>query len=264
MTPSADPSSPSVALVTGAGQGIGRAIALAFARDGIDVVVNDREVAGAQVAAEIEAVGRRALFVQADVTDRTAMQEMFAQAVAHWGHVDHVVSNAAWMQRERVADASWEGFRRTIEVNQFGLFHVCQAAALTLINGQKAGRPPGSITVIGSVHAKFVFANNAAYAMSKAAANHFARVLAKELAPYHIRVNTVNPGWTDTPGERRFMEEDALQAAAAHLPLGRLADPEEIAEAVLYLATRARYVTGSEWGVDGGIVIAPETVCEQR
>lgn len=258
------------ALITGAAQGIGRAVALELAEQRWDIVINDLQPATSEAAREVlasvRARDRQALYVQADVSDREAVQQMFASAVERFGSIDTVVSNAAWMQREKVVDAEWEGFRRTLEVNQFGLFHVCQAAARQMVAQVEAGRRSNSsIVVIGSVHAKVVFENNAAYAMSKAAANQFARVLAKELVPYQIRVNTINPGWTDTPGERRFLNEAALQKAAAALPLGRLAKAEEIAQSVAFLASdAASYITGSELGVDGGVVIAPESVCEQR
>ena len=257
-----------VALITGAAQGIGQAIAIEFACAGMHVVINDIQGAESDGIVEtlekVKKLGREAMFFQADVSDREAVQAMFGRAVERFGHIDAVISNAMWSKRETVVEADWEDFRRVIEVNQFGLFHVCQAAARQMVRQFETGRAGGSITVIGSVHAHLVFANNAAYAMSKAAAEHFARVLAKEMLPYQIRVNTVHPGWTDTPGERCYLDEAALQEAAKALPFKRLATPEEIAKTVAFLASDAAgYITGASVGVDGGVRIAPESVCEQ-
>ncbi len=253
-----------VALVTGAAQGIGQAIALELARVGMDVVVNDIQDAD-ETLGKVRQLGREALYVRADVSDREAVRAMFSNAVEEFGHIDAVVSNAMWSKRETVTEADWDDFRRVVEINQFGLFHVCQAAAQQMVRQCEAGRTGGTITVIGSVHAHLVFANNAAYAMSKAAAAHFARVLAKEMLPYQIRVNTVHPGWTDTPGERRYLDEAALQEAAKALPFKRLATAEEIAKTVAFLVgDAAGYITGASLGVDGGVLIAPESVCEQR
>lgn len=264
------PSSSRVALVTGAAQGIGRSIALALAREGADLVLNDLEKkALAPVEAEIFALGRQALSVAADVSDPAAVETVFTEALRHFGALHTVVSNAAINHRERVADADLERFRRVLEVNQLGLVHVCQQAARHLRDPASRADAPetsdaGSILIISSVHGRVPFEGNAAYAMSKAAANQFTRVLAKELLPHGIRVNAIAPGWTDTPGERRHFSEAELQAGGRRLPMGRLATPEEIAEAAVFLTSeRARYITGTILDVDGGFQIAPECIAPQ-
>lgn len=249
-----------VALITGAGQGIGRSIAEAFAREGADIVANDlpRDLdAGRdeldETAATVESIGRRALPVRADVSDRDAIHAMFESAVAEFGHVDILVSNAAYNCRQPVITADWNEFRRVIEVNQFGLFHVCQAAAKQMIVQSQQGRLGANIVVISSVHARVALPNNAAYAMTKAAANQFCHVLANELSEHRIRVNAINPGWTDTPGERKYFTDEQLKEGGSKLPWGRLGRPEEIAGSAVFLCSEAAsYITGSVLDVDGG------------
>ncbi len=251
-----------VALVTGAGQGIGQAIARAFARAGADVVVNDlSEDALSETMAAVNAFGQEAMACVADVSDREAVRAMITSAVDRFGRLDVVVSNAGWNERQLVVEADWETVKRVIEVHQFGLFHVCQAAVQQMVTQDREG---ASIIIIGSVHADIAFSHNAAYAMSKAAAAQFGKVLAKEMAEHRIRVNVIQPGWTDTPGERRYSEEAALQAAGKNLPLGRLADASEIAAAALFLASdQASYMTGSVVDVDGGFKISVESLATQ-
>ena len=250
-----------VALVTGASRGIGRGIALCLAEEGADLVVNyrsHREEAD-EVAAVITGMGRRALIWQADVADRAAMEKMFAAAVAHFGHIDVVVANAAYSVREPVLVASWEGVQRTWEVSQAGVFHTCQFAAQQMVRQVEAGRPGGKIVIISSLHEEVAFPGCAAYNMAKAAINHLGRTLAIELAPYRINVNIINPGWIDTPGERRFNTEERLQEGGRRIPWGRLGTPQDIGKAVAFLASDdADYITGSVLRIDGGYILGME------
>ena len=251
-----------VALVTGAGQGIGKAIAVALAQAGADVVVNDLSLEVLEDTVEaVRAFGCKALALVADVSDRDAVRRMIGITVEHFGHVDVVVSNAGWNERQLVVDADWETVQRVIAVHQFGMFHLCQAAAQQMLQQDFSGT---NIVIIGSVHADVPFAHNAAYAMSKAAAVQFGKVLAKELAPHGVRVNVIQPGWTDTPGERRFLNEASLQEGGKQLPLGRLADAAEVAAAVVFVASeQASYITGSVIDVDGGFKIAVDRLVPQ-
>ncbi len=246
-----------VALITGAARGIGRGIALCLAEEGADLVVNDLDPATASdvedargTAAAIEALGRRALVAYADVSDRAQVAALFAAAVAHFGQIDIVVANAATSIREPVVTARWEGVLRTIEVTQFGVFHTCQAAAQQMV---ATDRPGGKIVIIGSILAEIPFPTSAAYNMAKAAVNQLGRTLAAELAEHRINVNVINPGWIDTPGERKYASEAEIEGGGKHIPWGRLGTPRDIGRAVAYLASDdADYVTGSVLVVDGG------------
>lgn len=242
-----------VALITGAARGIGRGIALCLAEEGADVVANDLPGAdgpGARgTAAEVEALGRRALAYDADISDREQVAAMFAAAVEQFGQLDIVVANAAMSIREPVIEAQWDHVLRTLEVVQFGAFHTCQAAAQHMVRQGRGGK----IILIGSILAEVPFMNSAAYNMAKAAVNHLGRTLAAELTDHRINVNVINPGYIDTPGERKFATEEQIQAAAKHIPWGRLGTPRDIGRAAAYLASDdADYMTGSILQVDGG------------
>lgn len=248
-----------VALVTGASRGIGRGIALELAAGGADILVNYRShpEEAQEVADVIVQMGRRALPWQADVADRTAVEQMFAGALAHWGQIDIAIANAAMSIREPVIDAQWEHVKRTIEVSQFGVFHTCQLAAQQMVKqGIRSGRSAGKIVVISSIHEEIPVATSAAYNMAKAAINHLVRTLANELTVHHINVNVINPGWIDTPGERTFATEAEIQAGAKRLPWKRLGTSEDIAKATAFLASDdADYITGTTLRVDGGYVL---------
>jgi glucose 1-dehydrogenase len=242
-----------VALVTGAARGIGRGIALCLAEEGAAVIANDLPTAdgpGAQsTVEEAEALGGKAMAYDADISDPNQVAALFAAGASHFGRIDIVVANAAFSIREPVIEARWEHVLRTIEVTQFGVFHTCQAAARQMARQGHGGK----IVIVASVLAEIPFLNSAAYNMSKAAVVHLGRTLAAELAPHRINVNVVNPGYIDTPGERKFATEEQLQRAGRNIPWGRLGTPRDIGRAVAYLASDdAEYVTGSVLAVDGG------------
>ena len=250
--PSAQRLAGKVALVSGAARGIGRGIALCMAAEGADVIVNDLPsgAAGASAtAAEIEVLGRQAHASYADVSDRAQVARLFADGMARFGHIDIVVANAAYSDRAPVLEVSWEAVLRTIEVTQFGVFHTCQAAARQMA-AQGGG---GKIIIIGSLLGEIPAAGSAAYTMAKAAVNHFARTLALELAPQRINVNVINPGYIDTPGERKFADEAQLRSTAPTIPWRRLGLPRDIGRAAVFLASDdADYITGAALLVDGG------------
>ena len=247
-----------VALITGASRGIGRGIALHLAEQGADIVVNyySHPDEAQQVAKAITAMGQRALTWQADVADRQAMAAMFGAAVAEFKHIDIAVANAAFSIREPVIDAPWEHVERVLAVSQFGVFHCCQMAAQQMVKQVKAGRPGGKIVIISSVMEEICLPHSAAYNMAKGAINRLGQTLAAELAEYRINVNVINPGWIDTPGERRFATEDEIREYGPRLPWGRIGTPKDIAQAVSFLASNeADYVTGATLRVDGGFVL---------
>jgi glucose 1-dehydrogenase len=247
-----------VALITGASRGIGRGIALHLAEHGADIVVNYRTHPdeAKQVADAVAAMGQRALIYRADVADRLAMAEMFAATVAEFGHVDIAVANAAFSIRETVIEAQWAHVERVLAVSQFGVFHCCQMAAQQMVRQVQGGRPGGKIVIISSVMEEICRPRSAAYNMAKGAINRLGQTLAAELAGYRINVNVINPGWIDTPGERRFTTEDEIREQGPRIPWGRIGRPEDIAQAVAFLASdEADYVTGATLRVDGGYVL---------
>jgi len=241
-----------VAFVSGAGRGIGRAIAVALAQAGARVAVNDLATSSdaQETVAALRAAGSDGLFVPADVSDYAAVEAAVAQAVAHFGQLDIAVTNAVYSDRELFHLANLEGFRRTIDVTMWGAYHVLRAATRQMI-AQGRG---GSIVIVGSPHAIVPVPTAMAYNMAKSAIDQMARTAAIELVPHKIRVNILHPGWTDTPGERKFASDEALREVARQLPPGRLARVEEIARGVVFLCDPAsEYINGSTLSIDGGI-----------
>jgi glucose 1-dehydrogenase len=240
-----------VALVTGASAGIGRASALALAQEGADVAINylTYPEAAEELAGQIRALGRKALLCQVDIADQAAVEAMADEVIRQLGRLDVLVSGAVYSDREKFYEADMAGFRRTIDVSMWGAFYALRASAVRMIRQGQGG----SIVVISSPHAKNAIPSCMAYNMAKAAIDQMARTAALELAPYRIRVNLIHPGWTDTPGERKYFSEEVLAQAGARLPVGRLARPEEIARGVLFLVDPdSEYITGSTLSIDGG------------
>ena len=237
-----------VALVTGAASGIGRATALALARSGASVAVNDISPRVSEVADEIRALGRTAWACPADVSDPAAMEAI----VAGLPRLDLFVSSAVFSEREPFTTADLAGFRKTIDVTMYGAYYGLRAAANKMLT-QGTG---GAAVIVSSPHGQIAFPNCMAYNMAKAAIDMMMKTAATELLPDKIRVNAVYPGWTDTPGERKFLDDAAIRQAAAQQPLGRLATPEEIADAVVYLCgPSAGFITGTILHVDGGLFL---------
>ncbi len=239
------------ALVTGGSAGIGLATALALAREGADIALNyvSLEESAQRAVETIQALGRRALCFPVDVSDQKVVEDMVERIASEWGRLDIVVSAAVYSDREPFLTAKLEGFRRTIDVTMWGAFHVLRASAKQMVRQGQGG----SVVLVSSAQAHIAHPSCMAYNMAKAAVDQMARTAALELAPHHIRVNIVYPGWTDTPGERKFFSEEVLQQASKALPCGRLAQPEEIARGILFLVDPASaYVTGSTLSIDGG------------
>ena len=243
-----------VALVTGASSGIGRATAVMLAQHGADVALNYLTMpeGAEQAAADIWALGRKALLLKVDVTDQNAVEAMVTQTVAELGRLDIFVSSAVYSDREPFTTANMAGFRKTIDVSMWGAYYALRASANVMVK-QGAG---GAIVVVSSPHAEIAFPNSMAYNMAKAAIDQMARSAALELLPHNIKVNILYPGWTDTPGERKFFTEEALREASKGTPMGRLAKPEEVAHGVFFLVDPAtQYMTGSTLNMDGGLAL---------
>jgi glucose 1-dehydrogenase len=240
-----------VALVTGASSGIGRATALALAQEGADIALNYFSMPeGAEEAArQIRAQGRRALQFPIDIADQQAVEAMVSRTVAELGRVDIYVSCAAFSDRDWFHTADMAGFRRTIDVTMWGAFHGLRACANQMIRQTQGG----SMVIVSSPHARVAIPTCMAYNMAKAALDQMARTAAVELLKHRIRVNLIYPGWTDTPGERKYFSDEMLASAGAALPWGRLARPEEIARGVVFLVDpESDYINGSTLSIDGG------------
>jgi glucose 1-dehydrogenase len=240
-----------VALVTGSSRGIGRGCAVEMARAGADVAVNyhshpeDAET----VANEVRDLGREALVVQADVSDRAAVDRMVDATVSRFGRLDIVVANAYYSKREPFLELSVQAVRRTWEVCLWGSFHAAQAGARQMVD-QGGG---GSILFISSVLAEVPVPTSMPYNTAKAGINQMCRTIAAELAPHRIRANVIEPGYTDTPGERQFATDEQISEAAKGLPWGRLATIEDLGKAATFLCSDAAdYITGTILKVDGG------------
>ncbi len=242
------------ALVTGASSGIGRATALRLAQEGADVALNYLTLpeSAEQAAAEIRALGRKAVLLRVDITDQAAVEAMVAKTLADLGRLDVFVSSAVYSDREPFYAANMAGFRKTIDVSMWGAYYSLRASANAMI-AQGQG---GAVVIISSPHAQIAFPNSMAYNMAKAALDQMARTAALELLPHRIKVNIIYPGWTDTPGERKYFSEEAIQKASKGTPMGRLATPEEIAHGVFFLVDPAtQYMTGSTLSMDGGLAL---------
>lgn len=242
------------ALVTGAARGIGYGCALELARAGADVAVNDRDHSSEAeaVVAEIRALGRQATLIAGDVFERSSCEQVMAQALEALGGIDILVSNPAYSRRAKFLDYDPDTFERVLRGTLFGGFHMSQLAARHMV--ERGGG--GKIIFISSVHAEIAYVNSVAYNAGKAGINHLAKTIAAELTPYRINVNVIEPGWIDTPGEHATFGREAIEAAAAALPWGRMGRPEDIGKAAVYLASEdADYVTGSVMLVDGGFLL---------
>jgi len=244
-----------VALVTGAGRGLGRVIALDLAGHGHDVAVTARRHEDAEVvAAEIRAArpGARALAVALEVRDGESVRAAVARTEAELGPIAVLVNNAGIQRLGGVLDQSEADWDAVHETNLKGAFLVAQAVARGMVE-----RRSGAIVNIASAAGLVPFAGRVAYAAAKAGLIMLTRSLALELAPYGIRVNTVAPTFVDTELGRLTLDQPgAREAIEARIPLGRVATPEDVAAAVRYLVSPdAAFVTGTVLPVDGGIAM---------
>jgi NAD(P)-dependent dehydrogenase (short-subunit alcohol dehydrogenase family) len=240
-----------IALVTGAQQGIGRAIAVALAQAGCDVAVNwlDDEAAAREVAAAVVAAGRRALTIQADIARLDDGSEMVAAVVGEFGGIDILVNNAGVFPRVPFLEMRESDWDEVHDINLKGACFCAQAAARAMVAADRAG----SIINLTSGAAFRGSPRGVHYVASKGGVVSMTRQMALELAPYRIRVNAIAPGLTDTAQPRYGSSEAEIAAMAQANPLGRIAQPEDIAGAAVFLASDAAgFVTGHTLHVNGG------------
>ncbi|MBL7255630.1 SDR family NAD(P)-dependent oxidoreductase [Paractinoplanes lichenicola] len=236
------------ALVTGGASGIGRQTALRLASEGANVVVADvQDDPGAEVATEIEKNGGRALFVHLDVTDEAAWQQAVAQVEKAYGGLDVLVNNAGLGHADTLEETSLELYEKVVAVTQTSVFLGTKAAAELL----KAS-PAASVVNISSIFgASGGFGTSPAYHAAKGAVRTLTKNIAVQWAPLGIRVNSVHPGFIETP----MMGETDQSPYVATTPLGRVGRPEEVAAAIVFLAgDDASFITGAELFVDGGYI----------
>ncbi|WP_028081639.1 SDR family NAD(P)-dependent oxidoreductase [Solimonas soli] len=243
-----------VALVTGAGQGIGRAIAIRLAAEGAEVVVEDRlDSAGAQATlAAVQAAGRRGCVIAGDVGRVTDDQRVVDEAARTFGTPDILVNNAGIERRAAFWDVSEADYDLVMNVNLKGAFFITQAVVRQL----REAKRPGRVINISSVHEELPFPHFSSYCASKGGLKMLMRDLAIELAPLGITVNNVAPGAVETPINRRLLQAPALlHRLLGNIPLQRLGQPDDVAGAVAFLASDdAAYVTGTTLVVDGGLL----------
>jgi 3-oxoacyl-[acyl-carrier protein] reductase len=243
-----------VALVTGGGRGIGRAISLGLAADGVDVAVSYRRDADAAAATvgEIEALGRRALAYEASVDSLDDDERLVGQVLADLGHIDILVNNAGVASRgHSVADTDPGEVERLLGAHAIGPHHLCR-----LVLPAMRERPRGDIVFISSVATDHHAANGAPYNMAKAAMEALASTLAKEERGHGIHVNVVAPGLVETEMGRRLVRAVGvtdMRTLDASMPFGRVCQPEDVADVVRYLVSdAASYLTDQRVVVDGG------------
>jgi glucose 1-dehydrogenase len=248
-----------VALVTGAARerGIGHGIAQCLAEEGCDVAINDVGAVdeAARLVADLQALGRRAAFFSADVSDRVAVNGMIEAIESELGQIDIVCSNAGVADWQSLLDVTEESFDRLVAVNLTGAFNVCQAVAAAAI----ARHQPAKIVVTSSVHVQMPFGEMSVYGATKAGLKGMVETMAIELAPYGITVNHIGPGWVRSfinDSSPSLQTEEQVAATLKLIPAGRAADPRDLGRAAVYLcAEDGDYVTGEYLRVDGGFVV---------
>jgi 3-oxoacyl-[acyl-carrier protein] reductase len=240
-----------VVVVTGASKGIGAGIARRFGAEGAKVVVNyaSSRSEAERVVNDIKAAGGQATAVQADVTRRQEVERLFAETKKAYGAIDVLVNNAGVYEFRALEEIDEDHFHRIFDINVLGLLQATREAA-KLMNGEG-----GSIINISSIAAKTPPPASAVYSATKGAVDVITRVLAQELAPRKIRVNSLSPGFTETEGIQISRMDDAQkQYAVSRTPLARAGAPDDIAKAALFLASdQSGWITGEEILVGGGI-----------
>ncbi len=243
-----------VAIVTGAGQGIGEAYAKALAAEGASVVVADvNEAQGARVAQEIGAAGGAARFVKVDVASPESTQAMAAATIDAYGGIDFLVNNAAiyaGMQVAPLIAVDWDYYKRFMDVNMHGAL-LCVRACY-----ESMGKRPGAAIINQSSTAAWM--GIGFYGIAKLALNGITQSLARELGPWGIRVNAIAPGPTDTEATRSIVPQQYLKAMLAQMPLARVGTPQDLVGTMLFLLSPdAAWMTGQVLNVDGGQIMRP-------
>jgi len=238
-----------VALVTGAAQGIGKAVALLLARNGADIAVSDINLEkAAETAKEIEAMGRKAMAIKVDVANSGDVERMVQTILERFGQIDVLVNNAGIARDKLILRMTEEDWDAVLDINLKGTFN-CTKAVVRHMSRQRSGK----IVNIASVVGEMGNAGQANYSASKAGVIGFTKTIAREFAQRGINVNAIAPGYIQTP-MTEALPEKAKEELKNMIPLERLGQPEDVAEAVLFLVSDASdYITGQVLNVNGGI-----------
>ncbi len=252
------------ALVTGANSGIGKAVALGLARAGADVAVNyiTHPETADEVAHEIEAMGRRAIVLKADVSKEDEVEAMYASAIQQFGTLHISVSNAGLQRDSAFLEMTMEQWSTVIGVNLTGQFLCSRAAAREFMRRgvvPAVSKAAGKMICMSSVHQVIAWAGHVNYAASKGGINMLMQSMAQELAPHFIRVNSIAPGAIRTPiNTAAWNTPEAYASLMTLVPYKRIGEPDDIAQAAVWLASEASdYVTGTTMFVDGGMTLYP-------
>lgn len=241
-----------VAIVTGSGQGIGRGIALALAREGAKIAVSDVTDMIYDVAKEVTSLGSEALTLKADVSSSTQTEEMVKRTVEKFGRLDILVNNAGIYPFKPLLEMTEADWDKVLNINLKGVFNCTKAAASQMVN-QKSGKIVNIASIAGVVVG---FTSLTHYSASKGGIMGFTRSSALELAPYGINVNAIAPGSIETPGTKMDMNAESTKQFLQMIPLKRIGQPEDIANAVLFLVSEeSSYITGQCIVIDGGYTI---------
>ncbi len=240
-----------VSIVTGGGQGLGRAIGLTLAERGADIVIFDLNIESAdKVAEEIQSTGRKALSLKVDVSKFSEVEMMVDRVLKEFGRIDILVNNAGISLVAFVEDMTEEDWDRVMTVNLKSVF-LCSKAVMGTMKKQRSGR----IVNLGSVAGKIGGFRTCAYSVSKAGIICFTKVLARELASFGITVNAVAPGMIDTEMAQNISGGDFSRYLKS-IPLGKIGSPEDVANTVAFLVSdEARYITGEIVDVNGGMLM---------
>ena len=239
-----------VAIVTGAGRGLGRTMALALAAAGADVAATARTAPELEsLVSEIEQMGRRAIAVRADITREDDAKRLVDECVQGLGRLDVLVNNAGINIRKPVLELSEAEFRQVLDTNLVGYFHCARAAGRVLV-----AQGSGKVINISSIMGRVALATQTAYASSKGAVEQMTKVLALEWAPHNVQVNAIGPTYFETELTKPLFEDpERNRFITERTPMGRWGQPHELAGAVIFLASRAsNYITGHTLMVDGG------------
>jgi glucose 1-dehydrogenase len=242
-----------IALITGSSQGIGAACALRLAKDGCDIILNSHKFdeRGEKLISEIQLMGRKATFLEADLSKAKEATKLITDAVAVFGHLDILVNNAGVEKKANFWEVTEEDYDLIMDTNLKGVFFSIQS----FVNYCRKSKIAGTVINMSSVHEEIAFPHFAAYCASKGGLKMLTRNLASELAQFNIRINNLAPGAVSTPINQDLLNnKEQLEKVLQNIPLKRMGKVEDVAATVAFLASDdATYVTGSTYFVDGGL-----------